>query len=460
MKKHLLSLVSLIIACATNASEYMTEDVSNWDVRPFSGCVLDTSKAHELRISGADEYQILLSFLEAEEKYENCFRHTDYYDNEKRAIHLSNKYATELFAKIIKEEKHKDHNVIFSPTSMQFVLAMAANGTVNNDTYAKITRALGNENMSLNTLNEMYEKRMRLLLQYNALNDSFSSIRIGIANTVFLQKSNHFGKYFLQSIEKYYNAAVNNVDFSNDSTISIIDDWAKKATKGMIPSMGIQSDPELKLVLSNALSFHSDWEVKFSPRNTKPGKFKTSTGKRKFVKKMNGNIAYGGYAKTAEYELAGLKLEDGYKMNLILPNVGVSAESVLSNIDLDNIQYDDPGPGYVYLIKFSLPKFKIDKKIPLNDVLKENGLECLLTDRLDKIAKDVIIKDAEQLTHLEIDEDGVKASAITSFLVVGYGCPKFKIVEMDLNRPFIVTIQNEENHEILFIGLINDPTQN
>lgn len=457
MKKHLLSLVSLIIVCSTYATEYMTEDVSNWDIKPISGCVLDTSKAHELRVSGADDRQIQ-RFLEiAYWKYKKCFRNTELNYNEKKAMHLSNKYATELFAKIIKEEKHKDHNVVFSPTSMQFVLAMAANGTANNDTYAKITRALGKENISLDTLNEMYEKRMQLLLQYNAVDDTLSSIRIGIANTVFLQDNHHFGKDFLQSIEKHYNAAVNNVDFNNDSTIAIIDDWAKKATKGMIPSMGIQSNPDLKLVLSNALSFNSDWESKFSLRNTKSGKFKTSSGKRKIVKKMNGYKS-GGYAKTAEYELAGLKLEDGYYVNVILPNVGISAESILSNIDLDNIQYDDPGPGYVYSIKLSLPKFKIDKKIPLNDALKENGLECVLTDKLDKIAKDVIIKDAEQSTHLEIDEDGVKASAITSFLVVGYGCPKYKIVEMDLNRPFIITIQNKKNHEILFIGLINDPT--
>ena len=117
-----------------------------------------------------------------------------------------------------------------------------------------------------------------------------------------------------------------------------------------------------------------------------------------------------------------------------------------------------PFKCYIYCTKLSIPKFSTDMKIKLKEICVSNGLESLFKQNFNNIAKEAVIQAIDQCTHLEIDEDGVKASAITNLDVVGYGIPKLITVEMDVNRPFIITIQNEKDHEILFIGLINDPT--
>jgi serpin B len=456
-----ICLIKIIIALATTAptfaeTTYLTNDVSNWEVKTFNKCILDTTKVNELRKKGADEDLIWQALQEAKHKYYDCFymnrKKITFNNKEVNAFNSANKYSTDLFGKITKDKQFKDKNVIFSPTSMQFALAMVANGTDDNNTYDEITTALGNRSMPLDELNEMYKKRL-----YNLQNVNNTDIKIGIANALFLKKGEPFGKVFLDNINQYYKATSNNVDFNNDSTYTKIDEWAKRTTDGMIPSLGITPNRDRKLMLTNALCFHSDWEQQFDRKKTKSGKFTTSTGKKMKVTKMNGYVKYGGYAETSNYQLTGLKLYEDYKMIVILPKEGVSIESVLTEIDLDNIQYKEPGPGYIYCTKLSIPKFSTDMKIKLKEICVSNGLESLFKQKFNNIAKEAVIQSIDQCTHLEIDEDGVKASAITN-LVVGYGIPKLITVEMDVNRPFIITIQNEKDHEILFIGLINDPT--
>ena len=77
------------------------------------------------------------------------------------------------------------------------------------------------------------------------------------------------------------------------------------------------------------------------------------------------------------------------------------------------------------------------------------------------IAESTYVSDMNQLTHLEIDEEGAKGAAITTIVGKEVIAPKLKFnkeIEVDVNRPFIVTVNNPKTHEVLFIGLINDPT--
>ena len=424
MKKNII-LFEIIIALTSTAlsfaeTTYVNHDVSNWEVKSFK--------------NNGSSYR------------------PNYNETETKAILSANKYATELFGKIVADDNFKNKNVVFSPASMQFALAMAANGTDDKNAYKEITTALGMQDMPLNELNALYRKRLSEL----QFSDEFS--KIGVSNAMLLKKGTYFGTEFLNNIDSYYKALVSNVDFNNDSTYSMIDDWAKKSTNGMIPSMGLQPDPDRVLVMLNALMFQSKWEDPFNPQKTKSGKFVTSLEKKKRVKKMNGTIARTEYADTEEYQLVSVRLYE-CKANIILPKVGVSPKSILSNIDLDNIPYKNAPTGSAYYIKLSLPKIFTDTRIPLRDMLMKIGMKTPFSAEMNKIAKETKLGEINQLTHLEIDEEGIKASAITED-VIGYGrAPKPIYVEMDVNRPFIVTIQNEWKHEVLFIGLINDPTE-
>ncbi|MEE1062594.1 MAG: serpin family protein [Paludibacteraceae bacterium] len=525
MKKHLLSAIGIIAACSISATQYMhinlpngkeydvkvektdcvshvTEgdevfikvtrtdgssslypmdgaevtfdeeiarmdgNIANWDVvnTMIDGCVLDTTLVHNLRESRADERIIERELYYAKEKYGACIYqkkkslNTILDESELKAQQSANKYATELFAKITNEENHKDKNSIFSPTSLQFALAMLANGADDDDAYAEITTALGKQNIHLDKLNDLYRKRLTNLMMLNP-----TEVKIGIANAVFLQNDIRFGKNFLQNLDEYYNATSNNVDFSQDSTYSLMDNWANESTNGMIPSLGISKNSLLRLVIANALSFQSEWDQKFDRSLTDSSKFVTSTGEEKKVETMH-NSYRGGYAEETNYQLVRLDFYEGFQMNVILPKEGVSPQSVLAEIDFDNIHYkygrdtSSNGIDTIYCPSLSLPKFNTGSKIPLNETLNKMGFEKTFSKAFNNIAESAQVGAITQFTHLEIDEDGAKGAAVTIMPLCGSALFEYKHVDVNVNRPFIVTVNNLSTHEVLFIGLINDPT--
>ena len=445
----------------------MEGDVANWDVvsTMVEGCVYDTTierKVKEARKAGKYDDEIELEFYHAQRNYEDCIKQKknekkiEFTEPEISIQNSANKIATKLFTEISKENNHQDKNLIFSPTSLQFALAMLANGADNDDAYAEITTALGEKNMPLDNLNKMYEKRMANLLFVDP-----QKVKIGVTNAAFLQNGVLFGKNFMQNLDEYFKAAANNVDFNEDSTYTKMNDWADRSTNGMIKDLGIDKNPSLILVLANALSFQSEWDEKFNPAETAPGKFVTSKGEEKQVDKMN-KVFTGGYAEGENYQLVTIPFYEGFKMNIILPSEGTTPDQVLEEIDLDNIKYKYYEEEYsvIYCPKLSLPKFNIDAKINLNESLKKIGLEETFVTNFNNIAKEAKVDNVKQLAHLEIDEEGAKGAAVTTVELVGSAGYIEEIVDMDVNRPFIVTINNPKTHEVLFIGLINDPTLN
>ena len=58
---------------------------------------------------------------------------------------------------------------------------------------------------------------------------------------------------------------------------------------------------------------------------------------------------------------------------------------------------------------------------------------------------------------MAIDENGVEASAFTEIGMAGSALPVDR-AEMILDRPFIFTI-TDRNGVVMFMGVINDPTQ-
>ncbi|MBR6597013.1 MAG: hypothetical protein IKK68_03580 [Paludibacteraceae bacterium] len=441
----------------------MDGDVANWNIvsTMIEGCEYDTARIRELKETGYNErelYQILIDYERcvSEKKTE---KKVEFSDREIEAQSSANKFATRLFTDISKESKYQDKNLIFSPTSLQFALAMLANGADDDEAYAEITTALGKENMPLDELNDMYSKRLTNLKLVDP-----QKVNIGITNAAFIQNGLPIGKNFLQNIEEYYKAVANNVDFNEDSTYTKMNDWADKSTNGMIKKLGIDKDPSLILVLANALSFQSEWEEKFVPQLTQPGKFITSTGEEKQVDKMSRTYT-GCYAEGENYQLVTIPFYEDFQMNVILPAEGVSPEVALAEVDFDNIKYNyvstyDNGMHLYYSYHLLLPKFNIDTKIKLNESLKEIGLEKTFLTNFSNIADVAKVENVRQLAHLEIDEDGAKGAAVTVIDLLGSPYLEEKLVEVDVNRPFIVTINNPKTHEMLFIGLINDPTLN
>jgi serpin B len=65
-------------------------------------------------------------------------------------------------------------------------------------------------------------------------------------------------------------------------------------------------------------------------------------------------------------------------------------------------------------------------------------------------------------TFIETNEEGSEAAAVTAVIMVGAspGGPHTppKQFYMEVNRPFFFAIQDDKTGEIVFMGMINDPS--
>ena len=61
-----------------------------------------------------------------------------------------------------------------------------------------------------------------------------------------------------------------------------------------------------------------------------------------------------------------------------------------------------------------------------------------------------------QKTYLNVDEKGTEAAAVTKIEVESSGSPE-EPFEMQLDRPFFLTIEDTESGLVLFMGAIAEP---
>jgi serpin B len=105
-----------------------------------------------------------------------------------------------------------------------------------------------------------------------------------------------------------------------------------------------------------------------------------------------------------------------------------------------------------------LPKFTLEDKLTLNEVLKSLGMEIAFAPReadftnMFSGVNDAYIDRVEHKTFLDVNEEGTEAAAVTSVGIGVVSDNSFRV-----NRPFILVIRERLSGTILFIGKVMDP---
>ena len=106
----------------------------------------------------------------------------------------------------------------------------------------------------------------------------------------------------------------------------------------------------------------------------------------------------------------------------------------------------------------SLPKFKVETTTLLNRILEAMGAKKVFTStaELGNISNGRIdVDEVKQKCFVEVNEEGSEAAAVTS---IGVRMTSAQVgplpVRMTVDRPFLFSIVDTENDNILFIGRI------
>ena len=360
-------------------------------------------------------------------------------------------------------------NLICSPLSLQYALAMTANGA-SGETQQEIIDFLGYGSEGIDALNE-YSKT--LLEQLPAVD-----LDVNLKVTDALIVSNDFPLLpeFQQTVEKNYYAAVDNMDFSDPGEIAArINKWVKKSTDGFIDKLleADEIDEDAVAYLMNALYFKAKWAgSKHSPmfreEGTRPEDFTLSNGTKVKVDMMR-NSGYHQHAVMDGYKVLVLPYANYmFNMYILLPDendinglVDKLKTTAWSDI-LNSIKRD----AEVFV---RLPKFEIENKYNLNEALQTLGVERPFQSGLAEFDMMFQPKDGYyywiskviQKARIKVSEKGTEAGAVTVVEMAGEAAPgpgeEPKKVYFYADHPFVFIIGEKTSGTILFEGVCTQP---
>lgn len=364
-------------------------------------------------------------------------------DAQRDIIENNNAFALNLFSQM----KGFDSKVV-SPMSVSYLMGMLANGA-DGQTRQEIMKAIGCEKVSLRDLNEFYQ----MLITH--ANHFDKATTINIADYIALNCHYQLKDGFASTMQNYYKAGVESLDFSKASTLKRINRWCSDHTDGMIPKIIEQVDADAVSYIMNAIYFNGTWTDKFDTRQTKLENFQGYTRNIKKTQMMHRNGKYQ-YMDNADFAAVNLPYGNGsYSMTVILPNRGKSIDEVMAGLDAKKVgelrrSMDE------CVVDLKLPRFTISQETSLNDIISKLGAPTMFTSGADFsnfASGNLSISKMLQKAKIEVSEEGTKASAVTMAMVAMTALrPEPRKVEFHANRPFIYMITEHSTGAILFMG--------
>ena len=361
------------------------------------------------------------------------------------------------------EKVYDGNDFIVSPLSLQYALAMTANGATG-ETLQEIIDFLGYGEDGITALNAYCRS---LLEQLPAVD---LDVTLKLTDAILVNDQFPLLDSFQKTVRENYYAAVENMDFSNHSQVAAtVNDWASRSTNGFIDKVLEASEISDMAVayIMNALYFKakwagSDYNPMFRDYATKDETFTLSDGSTRQIPMMN-NMRYHQYAQMDGYKVLALPYSGSkFFMYILLPDEnnldglvsklkGSSWNSILGNLKTD---------AEVYV---KLPKFDIENKFNLTDALKDLGVKKAFASgeaQFDSMLQPkpgwfYWIEKVIQKARISVSEWGTEAAAVTVVEMAGNSAVDFeepKRIYFYADHPFIFLIGESTSGAILFEG--------
>lgn len=347
-------------------------------------------------------------------------------------------------------------NVFISPTSALLALLMLYNGA-DGETKAEIESALKLDGYSVEDINAASNKQM------HDLQTKDESIEVVIANSFWINDKYSFRDEFANKITEHYEATIEEINIADSESAQRINEWVKQQTNDKITDIVEAPLPEdLLAYILNALYFNGTWKYEFDQSLTTEKIFYAPNGEIEIpFMTLTEELPY---FETEEFQA--VKLPYGSEllsMLILLPNENGSMTNLIQSLsnNWENWQGQfEQTEGTVIM-----PKFSLEFEVILNDILQQLGMKAAFDahqadfSKMAEATERIYISEVKQKTYIDVHEEGTEAAATTSVEVRLTSAPLEGEVPfyMEINRPFLFVIQDEENKQILFIGTMQQP---
>ncbi len=372
---------------------------------------------------------------------------------EAQLVEAENRFGLALFEAISRDAPGE--NVFISPLSVSMALGMTLNGA-RGETRAAMEETLELAGLSQAEINASYRSLIGLLRGLDP------GVTFTLANSIWYRQTFEVRQAFIDTSKKYFDAEVAALDFRSPEAPETINGWVSDNTQGKIEQI-VQAIPSnVVMYLINAIYFKGTWQYQFDEEKTREAPFTRADGAEVTVDMMTLEEPTLPYYRDEQVTAVELPYGDSlYAMTILLPRRGGNVDSLAARLDAGRWSETTGGLRGRELSALEMPRFTLEYKKKLNDVLKALGMEIAFDKRRanfgginETLAKKLYIDEVMHKAFIEVDEAGTEAAAATSVSIGITSAPP----AVRIDRPFVFAIREHHSGTILFIGKVTDPT--
>ena len=364
-------------------------------------------------------------------------------------------FCFQLFAEVSRQESGK--NIFLSPPSVATLLTLLHTGAAG-ETQQELANALGLKDMSLREIQQASDSLR------TSLSDPDPVVELRIANSLWTHLGLDFKSDYLGQARQFFGAAIHALDFADHEAPEIVNRWADTNTRGKIKRIVEEFDPEITMLLLNAIYFKGKWQDKFHIELTEEKPFYLADGGSKKVPMMLQSGEYS-YYRGESFQAAVLPFGEGrIGFYVFHPDESIGMPGFLK--DLNREKWNQWMSRFRLLPgDILLPRFQVEYKGNLTATLQAMGLETLFNrnranfDRI-RTERDLFVNSVVQKAVIEVNEEGAEAAAITDIDLLSLSEEEEEPEErftLNLNRPFFLAIRDNQTEMVLFLGVVNEP---
>ncbi|MBQ3474343.1 hypothetical protein IJH24_02885 [Candidatus Saccharibacteria bacterium] len=342
-------------------------------------------------------------------------------------------------------------NIIYSPLSIRNGLALLSAGA-SGKTKTEIDNVLGTTEIT----------------KYENIPDKLS-----LANAVFIRDT--FKDYVLPTYtSEVQDKLGSEVFYDPFESSASVDNWVSQKTFGLIDKVGFDPTSDLEMVLANALAIQMDWKYQFDEDDTYGRDFYKADGSTINATTM--------HKETSSEDIRYYKDDNTTAISMPLDStsddVNLEFVAIMPSEDIDGYIKDvnqakvdeiinnstpasEPKDGVI----INIPKFKYDYALKFKKDLNSLGIQTAfdknLADFSNMASSPLYVGEAIHKANIDFSEEGIKAAAITVFLMMDATAmtdpyvPQPVVINID--HPFLFLVRDVDDGTVWFTGAVYQP---
>ena len=359
----------------------------------------------------------------------------------------------DLNLEFLKLENEKS-NLIYSPLSIKYALKMLSCGA-NGKTKSEIDSLVGGVTLT------KYKNMDKVL---------------SLANSIFIRDTykEYVKNEFIKQVNDGFDAEIKIDAFANASNVN---NWISEKTFGIIKNMikdDLVRDPDLAMLLINALAIDMEWDNGFGFDKTTGRDFTLEDGSKVKATTMHKETKSDSASYYIDDKVTVLSMDlkeyDGVQLEFdaIMPNEKLSDfTNNTSSEEINELLGKTKSASSVPAgLNIFIPKFKFEYDLNLQKDLQTLGMNEAFSkidadfSNMTNNPKGLYVGKALHKANIEFTEKGVKAAAVTVFAMFEKSSisidPNIPI-DVRIDKPFMFLIRDKETGEVWFVGTVYSP---